>query len=154
MVYVACFHSVINYGLICWGNSTNVQRVFRVQKRVIRIMSGVGMGTSCRGLFRKHNILPVACQYIFSLMFFVVANQNNFQTNLIVHDINTRNRNQFHLPSVFPPSKRVFYIWASGFLIISQKILAVLGVIGYNSKENCKSILLPTLFIHLLNFFN
>jgi hypothetical protein len=99
MVYFASFHSVINYGLICWGNSTNVQRVFRVQRKAIRIMSGVGIRASCRGLFRKPNILPVACQYIFSLMLFVVANQNKFQTNLTVHDRNTRNRNQFYSPS-------------------------------------------------------
>jgi hypothetical protein len=48
MVYFACFHSVINYGLIFWGNSTNVQQVFSVQKKVVRIMSGVGMRASCR----------------------------------------------------------------------------------------------------------
>jgi hypothetical protein len=99
MVYFACFHSVITYGLNFWGNSTNIQRVFRVQKKVIRIMSGVGMRTSCRGLFKKLGILPVACQYIFSIILFVVANQNKFQTNLAVHGRNTRNRNQFYLPS-------------------------------------------------------
>jgi hypothetical protein len=111
MVYFACFHSVINYGLIFRGNSTNVQRVLRVQKKVIRIMSGVGMTASCRGLFRKLNILPVASQYIFSLMLFVVANQNNFHTNLTVHGRNTRNRNQFHLPSSSTScfKKGVFY---------------------------------------------
>jgi hypothetical protein len=80
-------------------------------------MSGVGMRASCRGLFRKLNILPVACQYIFSLMLFVVANQNKFQTNLTVHGRNTRNRNQFHLPSSSTScfQKGVFYSGISIF---------------------------------------
>ena len=90
------------------------------------------------GLFRKLNILPVACKYIFSLTLFVVANQNNFQTNLAVHGRNTRNRNQFHSPSAsFPASKGACFIWAAGFLIVSRKILSVLGVTGYNSRKNC-----------------
>jgi hypothetical protein len=124
MVYFACFHSVINYGLIFWGNSTNVQRVFRVQKKVIRIMSGVGMRASCRGLFRKLNILPVACQYIFSLMLFVVANQNKFQTSLTVHGRNTRNRNQFYLPSssISCFQKGVFYLGIRIFNSLPENI--------------------------------
>jgi hypothetical protein len=36
---------------------------------------------------------------LYSIMLFVVANQNKFQTNLTVHGRNTRNRNQFYLPS-------------------------------------------------------
>jgi len=28
-------------------------------------MSGVGLRSSCRSLFRKLNIKPIACQYIF-----------------------------------------------------------------------------------------
>jgi hypothetical protein len=88
-----------------------MQRVFRVQKKVIRIMSGMGMRTSCRGLFKKLGILPVACQYIFSIILFVVANQNKFHTNLAVHGRNTRNRNQFYLPSarISCFQKGVFY---------------------------------------------
>ena len=43
--------------------------------------------------------MPVACQYILSLMLFIVENQNNFQTNLNIHGINTRNKNQLHFPT-------------------------------------------------------
>jgi len=42
MVYFAYFHSVIKYGIILLGNSTNICRVFTLQKRIIRIMSGIG----------------------------------------------------------------------------------------------------------------
>ena len=35
-------------------------------------MSGAEPGASCRGLFRKLDILPVPCQYILSLMLFII----------------------------------------------------------------------------------
>jgi len=41
-------------------------------------MSGIEATRSCRGLFEKLDILPVSCQYILSLMLFVIDNQNNF----------------------------------------------------------------------------
>jgi hypothetical protein len=98
MVYFAYFQSVIKYGIIFWGNSTDVDRVFILQKRIIRSMAGVGSRSSCRGLFKILDILPVPCQYIFSLMMFVVDNQDNFQTNSSIHGVDTRNKTQHHRP--------------------------------------------------------
>ena len=60
MVYFAYFHLVLQYGIIFWGNSIHVHQVFKLQKRVVRLMSGVGLRSSCRSLFRKLNILPIA----------------------------------------------------------------------------------------------
>jgi hypothetical protein len=100
MVYFAHFHSVIKYEIIIWGNSTYICHVFTSQKRIIRIMSGVGAKSACRNLFKKLDILPVTCQYIFSSMMSVLDNQKNFQTNLSVHGMDTRNNNQLYLPIV------------------------------------------------------
>jgi hypothetical protein len=98
MVYFTYFQSVIKYGIIFWGNSTDADRVFILQTRIIRIMTRVGSRSSCRGLFKKLDILPVPCQCIFSLMMFVVDNQDNFQTNLSIHGVDTRNKTQLHRP--------------------------------------------------------
>jgi hypothetical protein len=35
VVYFSYFHSIIKYGIVFWGNSTNDSRVFKLQKRVI-----------------------------------------------------------------------------------------------------------------------
>jgi len=64
MDYSAYFYSLLQYGIIIWGNSTHAHQVFKLQ-RVVRIMSGVGPRSSCRSLFGKLNILPIACQYNF-----------------------------------------------------------------------------------------
>jgi hypothetical protein len=38
MVYYSYFHSIMNYGLIFWGNSSYRNNIFRLQKRIIRII--------------------------------------------------------------------------------------------------------------------
>jgi hypothetical protein len=48
MVYFSYLHSIIKYGIIFWGNLTNISRVFKLQKKVIRIISGEGSRDSCR----------------------------------------------------------------------------------------------------------
>jgi hypothetical protein len=45
----------------------------------------------------KLEILPFPCEYISTLTNFVVNNQEHFQTNSAVHNVNTRNRD--HLPT-------------------------------------------------------
>jgi len=52
MVYFAYFQPVLQYGIIFGGNSTHAQQLFKLQKRVIRIMSGTGLRSSCRNLFK------------------------------------------------------------------------------------------------------
>jgi hypothetical protein len=80
-IYFAYFHSIIQYGIIFWGNSSNSRKIFTLQKKIISIMVGAHPRTPCRNLFKKLEILPVPCQYIFSLMNFFVNNQENFQKN-------------------------------------------------------------------------
>jgi hypothetical protein len=61
-------------------------------------MSGSGLRASCRGLFKKLEILPVPCQYILSLMLFTLDNSNNFRTGLEIHGLHTRSRNHLFTP--------------------------------------------------------
>jgi hypothetical protein len=41
MIYYVYFHSIVTYGVIFWGNSTDTNKVFLLQKKIIRIMMGV-----------------------------------------------------------------------------------------------------------------
>jgi hypothetical protein len=74
MVCYAFFHSVMSYGLIFWGNSTN--SVFKLQKRFIRILMGARNSVSCRDFFKLLKILHLSAQYIYSLLMIVVNNRN------------------------------------------------------------------------------
>jgi hypothetical protein len=77
-----------------------MERVSLLQRRILRIMMGLGPRYSCKGLLKNLDILPVPCLYIFSLMIIVTNNPNNFQTNSMLHSINTRYKNQLHRPTV------------------------------------------------------
>jgi hypothetical protein len=67
-------------------------------KRVIRIMSGAERRASCKGLFKKLEILPVLCQYILSLVVFIIDNPNNFQTGSEIHGLHTVSKIQLLIP--------------------------------------------------------
>jgi hypothetical protein len=100
-IYFACFHSIMKYGIIFWGNSSSSKNVFTLQKKVIRIIAGVKPTNSCKNLFKRLEILSLPCGYIFSLMNFVVDNQELFQTNSAAHSVNTSNKHQLHRPIAY-----------------------------------------------------
>jgi hypothetical protein len=85
-------------------------------QRVIRIMTGVGMRHSCKGLFKKLDILPVPYQYLFSLLTF-----DDFLTNTNTddHGINTRAKHQLHRPTVTLSCIKKG-VWYSGIKIFNR----------------------------------
>jgi len=75
------------------------EKLFRLQKRIVRIMMGCRKEVSCNNLFRKLKILPLMSQYIISLMMFIIKNKNQFMVNSEVHSINTRQHTNLHQPT-------------------------------------------------------
>jgi hypothetical protein len=65
------------------------KKVFYIQKKTIRIMVGTNRRASCRELFKKYNILPLASESLLSVSF-VVDNIEKFQTKLDIYNISTR----------------------------------------------------------------
>jgi len=63
--------TLMTYGIIFWGNST-CNDIFRLQKRITRIIMGVRTRDSCGEVFRVVKLLPLTSQYIFSLALCVV----------------------------------------------------------------------------------
>jgi hypothetical protein len=84
----------MTYGLIFWGISYYSNIIFILQKRIIRIIAGI----RGREHFKKLKILPLQSQYILSLLLFVVDNGDYFKMNSEIHNINTRNKSNLHLP--------------------------------------------------------
>ena len=72
MVYFAYVHSIMSYGLILWGNQPHSEKIFKIQKKVIRIITNSRARDSCRELFKKLEILPLYSLYILSLSVFVI----------------------------------------------------------------------------------
>jgi IS1 family transposase len=95
-IYCVYFHSIIKCESNIWGNSSNSRKIFTLQKKIIKIMAGAQPRTSCRCLLKQSEILPVSCQYILTLMNFIISNQEKYQTNSSTYNINTRNKQHLH----------------------------------------------------------
>ena len=99
MVYFAYLHSIMSYGIILGGNQQYSDKIFKIQKRVIRIITSLVMRDSCRGLFKKLEILPLYSQNVFSISIFVIKNKHLFYTNNQIHSIHTRSKTNLHPPT-------------------------------------------------------
>jgi hypothetical protein len=62
-IYFTYFHSIIKCGIIFWVISSSSAKIFTLRK-IIRILAGAQLRTSCRNLFKKLEILPIPCHYI------------------------------------------------------------------------------------------
>jgi len=89
----------MSYGVIFWGNSYISNNMFKIQKRVIRIITNKGNHDSCQNLFKQLQILTLPSQYIFSLLMFAAKNRDLVSSNNEIHDINTRFNYNLHLPT-------------------------------------------------------
>ena len=70
-----------------FGEIRHTHHHFKMQKKAIRMIEGCGSRVSCRNLFKKPQILPLASQYMLSLLMFVVQNKNLFKTNNENHNL-------------------------------------------------------------------
>jgi hypothetical protein len=89
----------MSYGVIFWGNSHLSISIFKIQRRTIRIINNSGIYDSCRLLFKQLQILTLPSQYMFSLHVFVAKNRHLFLSNSDIHDKNTCQNCNLHLPA-------------------------------------------------------
>jgi hypothetical protein len=83
---------------------------------------------SCISLFKQLEILPVPCQYnMFSLISFIINNQEIFQTNSSIFHINARNKQHLHRPNANLPcfQKSTFYAGINIFNILPPRVTIV-----------------------------
>lgn len=71
--YFAYAYSWLRYGIILWGNSTDAQNLFILQKRCVRILVNIKNTDSCKLHFKNLNILTLPSLYILEMCSFVKA---------------------------------------------------------------------------------
>jgi hypothetical protein len=94
-IYYAHFHSLLRYGIIFWGGDIVNNKKIKLQKRVIRIISGTSTKTSCIQIFKDYNMLTVTCLYILEIVCFIKKYKGSLEQNVQVHYYNTRKKNRF-----------------------------------------------------------
>jgi len=124
MVYFAYIHSIISYGIIFGGNQLYSDKIFKIQKRVIRIITSSRTRDACKELLKKLEILPLHSQYIYSISIFVIKNKHLFYTNNQIHSIHTRFKTNLHPPTakLTKFQKAVYYSAIKIFNILPHEI--------------------------------
>jgi hypothetical protein len=64
------------------------KRYLHYIRKILRFMMDVKSRNYCRDLFKRLEILTLPCEYIFSLINFIINNKH-LQTNADVHSVNT-----------------------------------------------------------------
>lgn len=102
-IYYALIYSHLSYNIILWGQASQAQRVFYLQKRVIRLMFGLKARESCRPFFIRHKLLTLPSLYIYENIKYIRKNLHHFETNKNVY--NTRHQ---HLLKMSKPTHAYF----------------------------------------------
>jgi hypothetical protein len=95
-MYFAFFQVHLRYGLTLWGGDPESIRIFRLEKKFLRIIGKAGRHASCRNLFKDLNILPLPCLYISEVVCCVKSNMKNRKYNEEVHDHCTCQKSDLH----------------------------------------------------------
>ena len=104
-------YSYISNGILAWGVSSlaNVNRLFRLQKRALRIINCTDYNAHTGPLFFKNKILKIKDIYLHQLGSFMYQSAHGslpfslnslFTRNLDFHTYNTRQAKHLHLPPI------------------------------------------------------
>ena len=99
-IYFTKFHAILRSGTLLSGRGIKGDlsiRVFKIQKRVVRLLAGVSFRTSCRQLFKKLNILTMASLCILEVTCFIRKNCKFLEQNSQVHQCDTRRKLDIHV---------------------------------------------------------
>ena len=96
-LYYTLIHCHFSYGLLCWGNSTYINRLFLLQKRAVRIINKKAYRAHTDPLFRCQRILKISDLY-------------KVQALLFTHD---------YWYNILPPSFQNFY--TDGHNVITRR---------------------------------
>lgn len=98
LTYYAAFHSHLSYGVLFWGMSSAVERIFVLQKRAVRALCGLRCGESCRGYFRQQGVLTMPSLFIYQALKYVHGNRGEYEESGAGHEHNTRGCHNLRVP--------------------------------------------------------
>jgi hypothetical protein len=84
---------------LCYWCYRNSIKIFKIQNKIIRIITNLRNRVSCREMFKTMKILPCYSQYILSSLIYIANNRHLFIINQEIHSINTRPTLNFHIPN-------------------------------------------------------
>lgn len=96
--YFAFFQSVFRYGLLLYGNGTDLTNILKLQKKALRIITFSSSKVSCRPLFVREQIMTVYNVYILELLMYTKQNCEMYSTRRDFHNYDTRSASEVNVP--------------------------------------------------------
>ncbi|KAF6198562.1 hypothetical protein GE061_008310 [Apolygus lucorum] len=124
-VLLTAYHSLVmsraTYAMLFWGSAANLELVFRMQKRALRVLLGLKPGQSCRGKFRENKLMTVPATYVYRAVLFARKLLPWFEGMRFDHGYSTRRTDLM----IVPRHRMKFFERCASFSII--KILNHIG---------------------------
>ena len=95
--YFALIHSHLTYCILAWGNTAASEYIFKLQRRAVRLLGGIGYTECCKNVFMSQGILPLPCEYILNSILHANSHRHSFVTNGDMHHYETRGRGNVRL---------------------------------------------------------
>ena len=95
--YHALIQSHINYSILAWGNSYASAYVFKLQRRAIRVLSGLGYRECCRDAFVGLAIMTLPSVYILESIMYASKSFSQFRSCSDVHMHDTRSKSDVYV---------------------------------------------------------
>lgn len=152
-VYFAYFHSIATYGMIAWGVSSELETIFKLQKKAIRTLAGLQHRDSCRNHFRKLKIITLPGCFILTCLEYVHARRDIIIKNADTHSYNTRYRDDISVPyhRITKSQKSYHYISVKLYNALPAEIKC------FNNKKfksKVREILMEGEFYSVAEFYN
>jgi hypothetical protein len=91
-IYFAYMHSSLKYGILFLGNVRNLKKVFKLQKRAIRLIANISSTTRSKPYLKKLKIMTLPCIYIYGTLLYIKMSFSIFKTNFMFHSHDTRTK--------------------------------------------------------------
>jgi hypothetical protein len=96
-IYYAHFQTRLIYGIILRGGTKESIKILHIQKKAIRLITGLKRSESCRQTFKDNRILTVTSLYVSAVMCFIQY-MGNLKNNFTIHK---RNKSKYYLHTQF-----------------------------------------------------
>ena len=80
-----------------WGHSSHAERLFSLQRRALRVLTGLGYRDDVRDMFKSKKIMTLPSRYIFECVLYARANLPEYVSVSSIHSYDTRNNSDLRL---------------------------------------------------------
>jgi len=153
-IYFAYFESKLRFGIMFWGVDSKSITLFRLQKKVIRLIAEAPKCTSCRPIFKRFKILTLTSLYIYETLCFMKKQYHNLKHRFEIHEHNTRSKNDLYQQycNISNYQKSVLNMGTKLFNKLPSQIK---HLDNYNKfKKELKNFLLVNSFYTIAEFFS